>query len=51
MKDFIKGKLQIIVATCAFGMGINMANIRSVIHYNMPKAIEVYIYIYILIII
>ena len=40
---FLNGKLRIIIATLAFGMGINMKNIRAVIHYNMPKAIESYV--------
>ena len=40
---FLNGKLRIIIATVAFGMGINMKNIRAVIHFNMPKAIESYV--------
>lgn len=37
------GKLRVIVATVAFGMGINKADIRAIIHYNMPKSFESYV--------
>lgn len=41
-EKFIRDDVQIMVATIAFGMGINKPNVRYVIHYDLPKNIESY---------
>lgn len=41
-EEFMEGRIEVIVATNAFGMGIDKPSLRFVVHYNMPGTLEAY---------
>ncbi|XP_059899417.1 ATP-dependent DNA helicase Q4 isoform X2 [Gadus macrocephalus] len=41
--NFMCGELRLTVATVAFGMGLDKADVRGIVHYNMPKSFESYV--------
>ncbi|KAL0357316.1 UNVERIFIED_CONTAM: ATP-dependent DNA helicase Q-like SIM [Sesamum calycinum] len=41
-KEFHEDELQVVVATVAFGMGIDKSNVRRIIHYGWPQSLEAY---------
>src|SRR3989475_8444319 len=41
-EDFTQGRSMVVVATSAFGMGVDIADIRRVIHYHLPGSLEAY---------
>ncbi|MTE27565.1 RecQ family ATP-dependent DNA helicase [Winogradskyella ouciana] len=42
LQQWLNGQKQIMVATTAFGMGIDKANVKTVIHFNLPESLESY---------
>jgi len=41
-REFSSGKLEVVVATIAFGMGVDKANVRTVVHVALPGSVEAY---------
>lgn len=42
-RDFAAGRLRVVVATVAFGMGVDMSSLGAVIHLTMPRSLEDYV--------
>lgn len=47
-KRFMAGKIRVLVATSAFGMGLNKQDLQAVIHYSLPKSFENYVQVFII---
>lgn len=42
-KRFMTGQLRVVVATVAFGMGLDKSDVRAIVHYDLPRSFESYV--------